>query len=462
MHDSSLPFSIQTTSVRLILNLVENIFHKNEAESRTLLVRILHCLVSKFATMRDLIPKQLKAVQTTRKPATTGTGAGESFVSPNKLPNEVQSSTTICSRGRGDTIDRSAADSIRECKQLLKTMILGVKTVVWSVSNSRAPVLQPHRTSQASSGIVLQKGMNEAECVLVTRLLKNGLRCFTLYASGPDASAQEEKEVLDYFAGVFTVLDVRNFAHVFQTQIPFLYERVVANTAMSTIIQHFLANSNVSRYFAEILLAFLADHIRELALTQTPQAAVLLRLFKLVFGSITLFPENEPVLRPHLAAIVVSAMRFASNVPQPLYFFSLLRALFKSIGGGKFEHLYKEFLPLLPSLLHGLIRAHASARQPPVRELLLELCLTLPARLSALLPYLHLLVRPLLFSLRSGNELVCIHIFVVRSCHMCIVALTSDMSSHVGHACSSLLHCVHLSFGSTISTPNSSSPCWHL
>ena len=30
-----------------------------------------------------------------------------------------------------------------------------------------------------------------------------------------------------------------------------------ANAAMSTILQHFLANSNVSRYFAEILLAFL-------------------------------------------------------------------------------------------------------------------------------------------------------------------------------------------------------------
>ena len=38
---------------------------------------------------------------------------------------------------------KSAADSTRECKQLLKTMILGVKTVVWSVPylilNERLP-----------------------------------------------------------------------------------------------------------------------------------------------------------------------------------------------------------------------------------------------------------------------------------------------------------------------------------
>merc|ERR1711938_260883 len=79
------------------------------------------------------------------------------------------------------------------------------------------------------------------------------------------------------------------------------------------------------------------------------------------------------------------ALRYASASPSPAHYYSLLRALFKSIGGGKFEQLYKEFLPLLPTLLQGLIGAHAASHQPPVRELLLELCLTLPARLAPLL-----------------------------------------------------------------------------
>ena len=55
-------------------------------------------------------------------------------------------------------------------------------------------------------------GQSEEECLLVARLVKNGLPCFVIYGTGPDASPQEEKEVLDYFAGVFTVLDVRNFS----------------------------------------------------------------------------------------------------------------------------------------------------------------------------------------------------------------------------------------------------------
>ena len=53
--------------MRLLLNLVENIFHKNEPDGRSLLVRILHCLVSKFATLKQLIPKQLAQVEAAKK-----------------------------------------------------------------------------------------------------------------------------------------------------------------------------------------------------------------------------------------------------------------------------------------------------------------------------------------------------------------------------------------------------------
>jgi hypothetical protein len=51
----------------------------------------------------------------------------------------------------------------------------------------------------------------------------------------------------------------------------------------------------------------------------------LLRLFKLVFGSIPLFAENESVLQPHLATIVTSAMKYLSFSPSfPLGTFYLV------------------------------------------------------------------------------------------------------------------------------------------
>lgn len=38
---------------------------------------------------------------------------------------------------------------------------------------------------------------------------------------------------------------------------------------------------------------------------------------------------------------------------EPYNYFLLLRALFRSIGGGSHDLLYQEFLPLLPNLLEG-------------------------------------------------------------------------------------------------------------
>lgn len=39
---------------------------------------------------------------------------------------------------------------------------------------------------------------------------------------------------------------------------------------------------------------------------------------------------------------------------EPYNYFVLLRALFRSIGGGSHDLLYQEFLPLLPTLLQGI------------------------------------------------------------------------------------------------------------
>jgi transformation/transcription domain-associated protein len=46
-------------------------------------------------------------------------------------------------------------------------------------------------------------------------------------------------------------------------------------------------------------------------------------------------------------------MELARTAKEPFNYFLLLRALFRSIGGGSHDLLYQEFLPLLPNLLQG-------------------------------------------------------------------------------------------------------------
>jgi transformation/transcription domain-associated protein len=84
----------------------------------------------------------------------------------------------------------------------------------------------------------------------------------------------------------------------------------------------------------------------------------------------------------------------------------ILRNLFRAISGGKFEKLYNAVLPLLPVLLETLNILLNSAQNDTMRDLFVELCLTVPVRLSVLLPYLTYIMRPLVLGLRGSPDLV--------------------------------------------------------
>ena len=110
-------------------------------------------------------------------------------------------------------------------------------------------------------------------------------------------------------------------------------------------------------------------------------------------------------------------MKYATEVKDGMNYFVLLRALFRSIGGGKFDLFFKEFLPLLPGLkvaffvdfaglLEGLNRLQNSCHPSTLRDLFVELSLTVPVRLSALLPCLRILMKPLLLALEATTELI--------------------------------------------------------
>lgn len=99
---------------------------------------------------------------------------------------------------------------------------------------------------------------------------------------------KEEKEILDHFAQVFTYIEARNFQDVFGSRMPILFDYIVSTPAALTIPQHFLANTNISKYFADILLTFLVSRLPDLAHTEGAEgerAQTLLRLFKTVFAS---------------------------------------------------------------------------------------------------------------------------------------------------------------------------------
>lgn len=61
---------------------------------------------------------------------------------------------------------------------------------------------------------------------------------------------------------------------------------------------------------------------------------------------------------------------------------------------------------LIPLILDRLTELLKTAPKSPMRDLYIELLLTVPAKLHVLCPYLPQLIRPVLYALQGSNELV--------------------------------------------------------
>nr|GEZ31173.1 transformation/transcription domain-associated protein-like isoform X2 [Tanacetum cinerariifolium] len=79
--------------------------------------------------------------------------------------------------------------------------------------------------------------------------------------------------------------------------------------------------------------------------------------------------------------------------------------MFRALGGGKFELLLRDLIPTQQPCLNMLLAMLDGPTAEEMRDLLLELCLTRPARLCLLLPdHLPRLMKPLVMCLNGSYE----------------------------------------------------------
>eukprot|EP01135_Chromosphaera_perkinsii_P011002 Nk52_evm36s2309 gene=Nk52_evmTU36s2309 len=402
LHDSSLPVGIQTMSAKLLINLVECIASNPQLggdEGRKVLITIFDALVIKCGTLKDIIKWMTEYDEKNEE-----------------CGREVKGFKHILNCHHPMSIERIKAEreKIKDYRVFVKNFSLNLKAMAYGISSCNPP----NQT----------KTFNSWESFLVPTLLRNALECFKIYLADKKNSSsvvrKEEKEVLDSFASFFTLIDPQTAQEVLQNNIEFLFNSIVDNPAVFTVPQHFLANPGISKSFAEILLQFLLERMEMLGSKNAASSGIILRLFKLIFGSVTLFSDkNEVVLQPHMSGIITKCVTLSLNAEDPHNYFLLLRALFRSIAGGKFEQLYNEFLPQLNMLLKRLNRLLNSTNGLNLIHLFIELCLTVPVRLSALLPHLHCITRPLVCSLRASKDLIGQGL---RTLELCIDNLTPE------------------------------------
>ncbi|KAI9769878.1 MAG: hypothetical protein M1839_003575 [Geoglossum umbratile] len=443
LHDSFPGTSFQTMSAKLLLNMAECIAKlPNKADARHFLIMILDAIAEKFAAMRRQRENAVKLSDQYNQQDIDATP--ENFLADKEKPPDWDEIDIFDAKPISTSSPRErGADPVADNKFLFKNLMNGLKNMLHALKLCN-PLPQPVDTANMplNWGDVAY-GFNAEEVKIIIKLFREGAHVFRYYGQGFPApeltysspveflanhfmvsSGKEEKDLLETFATVFHCVDPATFHEVFQSEIPRLYEMIFEHPALLHVPQFFLASEATSPSFCGMLLQFLMDHIHEVGTSDIRRSAVLLRLFKLSFMAVTLFcTHNEQVLLPHLSKIVVKSLQLSTTAEEPMNYFLLLRSLFRSIGGGKFEHLYKEILPLLEMLLEVLNNLLMSARKPQERDLYVELCLTVPARLSNLLPHLSYLMRPLVVALRAGSDLVGQGL---RTLELCVDNLTAD------------------------------------
>ncbi|GJN85795.1 hypothetical protein PLIIFM63780_009369 [Purpureocillium lilacinum] len=434
--------SFQTMSAKLLLNMAECIAKlPNKVDARHYLIMILNAIGDKFAAMNRQYPNAVKLSKQYHQQADTGTT--ESYLAdkenrPDWDETDIFSAVPIKISNPRDR----GADPVVDNKFLFRNLMNGLKNTFYQLRtcNIGTPIDPQNAPSHWQD---VSYGFTAEEVNVIIKLFREGAYVFRYYEIEKPAtesqymspveymanfymvsSSKEEKDLLETFATVFHCIDPATFHEVFQQEIPRLYDMIFEHTALLHIPQFFLASEATSPSFCGMLLQFLMERIDQVGSADVKKSSILLRLFKLAFMAVTLFSgQNEQVLLPHVVSIVTKSIELSTKAEEPINYFLLLRSLFRSIGGGKFEQLYKQILPLLEMLLGVLNNLLMAARKPSERDLYVELCLTVPARLSHLLPHLSFLMRPLVVALRAGTELVGQGL---RTLELCVDNLTAD------------------------------------
>lgn len=455
LHDSSLnlPMSIQITAVRLLLNLVDIIFHSKSSQPTTdpqvgkdLLGRILDALVNKLGTLQKH-PIMIEEQNNLEKKSFRRSSDSPTITPDEVGRQELKDAANVVQESDHDesknipkpsadiwlSMGDDSMDSLRDIQSIVRSIVVGLKTVIFCLNN--------YRLNKDDEVIK----MTSWEHDLIDKYIIYSLPCMRIFSD----NVAQYRDVLTYFGASFTVLDSHNFRQIVGHRIDVLIDATIEDQHIMAVTRHLLG-SKMSCDFTHVLLSHLVEHLGDLSTMQhqdmvfvkTPhqywdlteveksqqraretmldmkseteesktkrnaRASTILELFERVLKSLGSHPDNETALRPHLRILVSSSLRTSMEVfcrNWPDNYCILLRCIFRSISGGKFEESYKELLPLIPTTLNGLYTIYQLTDETSLRHTIIELCLTIPARLSSLLPHMSLLLQMIIPSLQSEN-----------------------------------------------------------
>lgn len=420
MHDPVISMAVQTMCAKLVINFVDIICAKfGKSESPRFIYVLLEACIDKLQAIEAIYGRMALVYGKQAE----GKGKPEWL-----LIEKAKSVHAVAYAASGTEAFDRELHFLPEARHLVKTLLHGIRGLFQHlrVLNAQLP-----------------------DGALLGRLFEAQARLVSHYDL--PRHVVEEKEALELFHHTLLQYDPHVFAEVWTDKMDFFVEQCLLNPRLITVPQSLLVPQNpgnqhhrqqeVSHQLVSILLQYLMKRLPTFGHQDRKRASMTHKLFKLAFMAVNAFPElNEMVLVPHLAKLITDSLAYAAKADEPQVYFIVLKSLFRSIGGGRFENLYNVFLPILQEMLdkfnHLLL-----CGDPDKRDTYVELCLTVPVRLTNLLPHLGYLMRPLVHALRAGPELVS---QALRTLELCIDNLTSEfLDKNLGPVLRDLMSALH-------------------
>ena len=445
MHDieMNMPLALQATSARVLFHLVDPIYNNadpNPQIGRDLLVRILTAYVQKFRTIKEKIPE---LVEDAKKEAHDS--LDWSLASKNIGAEE-------------DGYRTSSIATLRDIQSFLGLMFQGMKNIIWCIHNYAQqrekehqrmilsyeeqfplpPSMSNSENKEVNSALLK---MTNDERNLVSDYIRYGVFCLRGFislgrtnciTSSEQHSAKSlcprYREIVESFAASFSLYESgesSNIKKILTPNLPLIINELDTEKEFIVFFKHLLLASGkaVSYEVCDSVFTHLSKNIGVLSDFDFEQpeekehidissyqpsdlstpAKTQFNLFILLFSSIAKYPTNEAVFLPHLRTFISDCIRRSMNTPVlwPGPFLCIIRVLFRTLTGGKLEASYKELMPLVPSLLNGFFRVYTTTTNDQLRLMIIELMLSIPARLSVLLPHLPLLIKVIIPALQT-------------------------------------------------------------
>jgi transformation/transcription domain-associated protein len=282
LHDSSstLPLSTQYTAVRTLLSVVEIIFQNKDPNpqiGRDMLVRILSTLVHKLSTLKEYFAAVKRSEESNLTDANQVANdlAAITFGAPTASFADDSHNAFLLEKTDARESDGSVdvSDSWRDLRSMIRAIVVGHKTVIWYINNYRgqrekdrsrektAPVVG---SNEEVSSAMLK--MTNSERALIDKYILLAIPCMKILkqdslslsgeqgsqASSPggrkQATSDQYRDVLSYFAAAFTTLDGYDLKRTLGKRLHYLVEAIVEDSAIMVVPRHLLGSNSTTSY----------------------------------------------------------------------------------------------------------------------------------------------------------------------------------------------------------------------